>query len=59
MIINFINNLILMYLQWNLKRIRKNNNTPYLYIKVTGKDYPKYLMYTDDKKIRNQMHDIY
>jgi len=59
MIINFINDLIFKYLQWNLKRMKKSQNTTYLYIKGIGKDYPKYLMYTDNEEIRHQMHQIY
>ena len=60
-----IRKLIMLYLQHDMNNMRKRNNnnndnnkTPYIYYKGTGKDYPKYLMYTDTEGIRNRMHDI-
>jgi len=55
---NLINTLILWFMQRQLNKLRKKQNTPYIYIKGTSKDYPKYLMYTDDEVVRNKMHAI-
>jgi hypothetical protein len=54
-----LNKFIMWYMQKQLEELRRYQDTPYVYIKGTDKDYPKYLMYTDDKKSRNQMHSIY
>lgn len=53
-----LSKIIMFILQWQLNKLRKKEKTPYLYVEGTGKDYPKYLMYTDDEEIRNEMHDI-
>lgn len=58
MIRNIINQLVLIYMQKNLDTLRKSQDTPYIYIKGTEKDYPKYLMYTDKEEIRAKMHNI-
>lgn len=43
-------------MQKQLDKLRKKQDTPYIFIKGTGKDYPRYFMYTDNEKIRNKMH---
>ena len=53
-----IDNFIMWVMQRQLNKIRKGQDTPYVFIKGTKKDYPKYLMYTDDEGIRNIMHNI-
>lgn len=50
--------IIMSVMQWRLNRLRKTQDTPYIFIKGTYQDYPKYLMYTDDKHIRAKMHRI-
>lgn len=55
---NIINKVVCFYMQLQLKDMRKQQDTPYLYIMGTGKDYPKYLMFTDDVSIRNKLHAI-
>jgi hypothetical protein len=54
----FINKLIMWCMQKQLERLRKTQDTPYIFIKGTNNDFPKYLMYTDNEKIRHKMHSI-
>lgn len=54
-----LNKIIIWLLQRRLNRLKKQQDTPYLYIKGIGKDYPKYLMYTDDASIALKMHRIF
>lgn len=58
-IIKLLDSLVMKYMQYNLTRLREKQDTLYIYINGTGKDSPKYLMYTDDKTIRSKMHAIY
>lgn len=43
-----LNKIIVFLLQMQLNTMRKKQDTPYMFIKGLGKDYPKYLMYTDN-----------
>jgi hypothetical protein len=52
------NLIVIFYMQLQLKYLRKQQDTPYFYIMGTGKEYPKYLMFTDDIAIRNKLHAI-
>lgn len=36
----------------------KRNQQPILYIKGTGKDYPRYLLYTEDQNVYQRMEDF-
>jgi len=47
---------IMWYMKRELRLLRKTQDTPYIYIKGTGKDYPNYLVFTDDKNYRNKLH---
>ena len=57
-IFDMINKFIMWYMQRQLKRLQKTQNTPYIFIKGTGKDYPKYLMYTNSVSVRETMQSI-
>ena len=47
---------IIWYLQRKLNKVRKLNKSNWGYeIKGTGKDYPKYLLYTDNENVRKQL----
>lgn len=35
-------------IMWILHRMYKKENKPIYFIKGTGKDYPRYLLYTED-----------
>lgn len=37
---------------------KKNNGKPILYIKGTGKDYPNYLLYTEDENVSKRMEEF-
>jgi hypothetical protein len=50
--------IIMFLLNFELKKIRKHQTTPYMFIKGTGKNYPKYVMYTDQVDIAREMHKI-
>jgi len=54
-----VDGLIMRIMQRKLERMKKQQNTPYIFIKGTENDYPRYLMYTDDEHIRKLMHRIY
>ncbi|AEY67841.1 hypothetical protein Clo1100_3722 [Clostridium sp. BNL1100] len=55
-----LNKLILFLMQIQLNKFRKKNwTTTYIFIKGKGKDYPKYLMYTDNEGTRKEMQNIY
>jgi hypothetical protein len=46
--------LVHLYLHYNYKKYRQ----PILYIKGTGKDYPRYLLYTEDPAVYRRMDDF-
>ena len=54
-----LNRIIMLLVKIKLKQVRKTQGTPYLFISGNAKDYPNYLMFTDDIEIRGQMKDIY
>lgn len=43
---------------WVLHRMYTKCNKPILYIKGTGADYPKYLLYTEDVNVYQRMDDF-
>lgn len=46
--------LIIWLLHWQYKR----HGYPIFYIKGHGKDYPKYLLYTEDENVYYRMDDF-
>ncbi len=46
--------LVILYLHWQYKRYKQ----PIFYIKGTGKDYPRYLLYTEDANVYKRMNDF-
>lgn len=54
-----VRRLIFWYLKRELKEIRKqerNVNSPFVFINGTDKDYPNYLVFTDDEQFRRKLH---
>ncbi len=50
--------MILRIFLWWLHRQYKKTNQPIYYIKGTGSDYPKYLLYTEDEHVYQRMDDF-
>ncbi len=50
--------MIKRFVMWWLHRQCIKYGKPILYIKGTGKDYPKYLLYTEDEWVYRRM-DIF
>ena len=46
------------FIMWLCHRQYKKYGMPIFYIKGTGKDYPNYLIYTEDKNIYERMDRI-
>ena len=55
-----IEKLIMFLCRYELRKIRKRFVTPYIFIReISDKKKPEYLMFTDDKSVYRQMHNIY
>ena len=54
-----VRRLIFWYLKKELKELReqeRNANSPFMFINGTDKDYPNYLVFTDDRDYRKKLH---
>ena len=54
-----VRRLIFWYLKRELKEMRQQEryeNTPFMFINGTNKDYPNYLVFTDDEQYRKKLH---
>ena len=59
MLNKLIAKVVIKWCERRLKEVRKENpNYTTLEIKGTGKDYPNYLMFTDNERVRNEMVKI-
>ena len=51
--------LIMFLVRYELKKLRRRVNDPYLFITSTTPGNCEHLMYTDDVLISRKMHNIY
>jgi hypothetical protein len=54
--VEIIRKLIIIYMKYELKKLRRTQNTKYVFLNGTGKDYPNYLVFTDNEDYRNKLH---
>ena len=54
-----IDRLIIILCKIQMKKIRRYENTDFMYIRGDGKDFPIYLLFTDDVEFRSKMKRIY
>jgi len=50
--------LITKFVMWWLSKECKKYGKAIFYIKGTGKDYPRYLLYTENEAVRNRMDEF-
>lgn len=51
--------MITRFVMWWLSRQRKKyGNKAIFYIRGTGKDYPRYLLFTENESVYNRMEDF-
>jgi len=51
--------MVTKFIFWYLShRYKKLEGLPVMYIDGTGKDFPKYLLYTEDEKVRKRMENF-
>lgn len=50
--------MILKIVMWYLHRQYKKHKQPIYYIKGYNKDYPKYLLYTENERVYKRMDDF-
>lgn len=50
-----INKVIAKFVMWWCGKECKKYGKPIYYIKGTGKDYPNYLLFTNDKEVYHRM----
>ena len=43
---------------WYLRRQYRKFGKPILYVRGTGKDYPRYILYTEDANVYKRMEDF-
>lgn len=43
---------------WYLRRLYKKTGKPILFLKGTGKDYPMYILYTEDEHAYDRMDNF-
>lgn len=51
--------MVLKFIMWYLERkYSRLNGEPVMFIIGTGKDYPKYMLYTEDEEVRKRMENF-
>jgi len=53
-----MNKLFLRFIMWYLHKEYLKYNQPIFYIKGTGNDFPKYLLYTEDPNVYKRMDEF-
>lgn len=53
-----MNKIFTRFIIWCLHKLYLKQNQPILYIRGTGKDFPKYLLYTENPNVYKRMDDF-